>query len=262
MEAGGTLTFKNLAKVCVPELPEDSAFEFKEVGDKLNAVLDSVNAKVLGKGLPIEMIVTVVDTMYDTGCTLDEALDAATGGKAPPKAPYVSNGTLEIEAFDGTTKAGRNQLHTDLGRPKNYGDMKTGKDLLPQEKVAFTFNFPGEPSIATNGTKEGKENIGPVLDKIESLCGKAHPSQASSVMTQVSQSGLSNLYGGLTNHGIRSSEHVACDFSLSKDSATGDVTIRYSSPEWLPFSFEWTATVKIDGSVTTTPLQYTGPDTL
>jgi len=262
MEAGGTLTFKNLAKVCVPELPEDSAFEFKEVGDKLNAVLDSVNAKVLGKGLPIEMIVTVVDTMYDTGCTLDEALDAATGGKAPPKAPYVSNGTLEIEAFDGTTKAGRNQLHTDLGRPKNYGDMKTGKDLLPEEKVAFTFNFPGEPSIATNGTKEGKENIGTVLDKIESLCGKAHPSQASSVMTQVSQSGLSNLYGGLTNHGIRSSEHVACDFSLSKDSATGDVTIRYSSPEGLPFSFEWTATVKVDGTVTTTPFQYNGPDTL
>ena len=101
-----------------------------------------------------------------------------------------------------------------------------------------------------------------MLNKIESLCGKAHPAQASSVMAQVSQSGLADLYGGLTIHGIRSSEHVACDFSLSKDDATGDVTIRYSSPEGLPFSFEWTATVKVDGTVTTTPFQYNGPDTL
>ena len=262
MEANGTLTFKNLAKVCVPELPEDSAFEFKEVGDKLNAVLDSVNSIVLEKNLPIDMLVKVVNTMYDTGCSLDEALDAANGGKSPPTAPYVSSGTLEIEAFDGTTKAGRKQLQTDLVRPKNYGDMKNNKDLLPEKKVAFTFNFPGEPSIETNETKQGKENIETVLNKIESLCGKAHPAQASSVMAQVSQSGLADLYGGLTIHGIRSSEHVACDFSLSKDDATGDVTIRYSSPEGLPFSFEWTATVKVDGTVTTTPFQYNGPDTL
>ena len=39
-----------------------------------------------------------------------------------------------------------------------------------------------------------------------------------------------------------------CVPELSKDDATGDVTIRYSSPEGLPFSFEWTATVKVDGT--------------
>jgi hypothetical protein len=33
-------------------------------------------------------------------------------------------------------------------------------------------------------------------------------------------------------------------------------------PWGLPFSFERTATVKIDGSVATTPLQYNCPDTL
>ena len=53
-----------------------------------------------------------------------------------------------------------------------------------------------------------------------------------------------------------------CVPELPKDDATGDVTIRYSSPEGLPFSFEWTATVKVDGTVTTTPFQYNGPDTL
>ena len=49
---------------------------------------------------------------------------------------------------------------------------------------------------------------------------------------------------------------------MSRTLLTADVAIRYSSPDGLPFSFEWTATVKTDGSVTTTPLQYTGPDTL
>ena len=260
MEANGTLTFQNLAKVCVPEMPEDSTFEFKEVGNKINAILDSVPATLMEKKMPIEMIVTVVNTMYDTGCSLDEALEAANGGKQPPKAQYVSEGTLGMDAFDGTTKAGRLQLQTDLGRPRNYTDLKTGKNILPDDKVAFTFNFPGEQPIATDETKQGKNNIGTVLNKIESLCGKAHPSQASSVMTMLSQSALGSLYGGLSIHGIGSNEHVACDFSLSKDAETGAVTIRYASPEGMPFSFEWTATVTVDGSVSTTPFQYHGPD--
>lgn len=75
MEANGTLTFKNLAKVCVPELPEGSAFEFKEVGDKLNAVLDSVNSTVMGNNLPLEMIVKVADTMYDTATKVYKAME-------------------------------------------------------------------------------------------------------------------------------------------------------------------------------------------
>ena len=48
-----------------------------------------------------------------------------------------------------------------------------------------------------------------------------------------------------------------CVPELPKDDATGNVTIRYSSPEELPFSFEWTATINTDGNVTTTPLRFT-----
>ena len=46
------------------------------------------------------------------------------------------------------------------------------------------------------------------------------------------------------------------DFTISKNDETGNVTIRYSSPKELPFSFEWTATIKPDGHVTTTPLVF------
>ena len=34
------------------------------------------------------------------------------------------------------------------------------------------------------------------------------------------------------------------------------MTIHYSAPKNLPFSFEWTATVKQNGYVTTTPFQF------
>lgn len=53
-----------------------------------------------------------------------------------------------------------------------------------------------------------------------------------------------------------SNEHSPVDFTLTKDAETGDVTIHYSSPKSLPFSFEWTATVKQNGYVTTTPFQF------
>ena len=74
----------------------------------------------------------------------------------------------------------------------------------------------------------------------------------------LSQSGLCVLRGGLAGYGIESSEHAAVDFTLSRNAATGDVTIRYSSPKELPFSFEWSATIKPDGYVSTTPLRFLG----
>ena len=82
------------------------------------------------------------------------------------------------------------------------------------------------------------------------------PTTRTSVMTMVTQSGLGILNAGLSAYGIDSNEHCAVDFTLTKDADTGDVTIRYSSPKSLPFSFEWTATVRPDGYVSTTPFQF------
>ncbi|MBR1836237.1 MAG: hypothetical protein IJ783_03015, partial [Kiritimatiellae bacterium] len=98
-----------------------------------------------------------------------------------------------------------------------------------------------------------------VADKVEELCGAVHREQASSVMMMLSQSGLGALRGGLSGYGVISSEHSAVDFTLSKDAETGAVTITYSSPEELPFRFEWTATVDVFGNVTSTPPKFEKP---
>ena len=56
---------------------------------------------------------------------------------------------------------------------------------------------------------------------------------------------------------IESVEHV--DFSLSRNADTGAVTVTYTSPKELPVKFSWTATVQIDGTVTTTPFTIEKP---
>ncbi len=105
--------------------------------------------------------------------------------------------------------------------------------------------------------KDSKCEFAEVGKKIEAMCGKLRPRQASSVMSMVSESALGVLRGGLSIYGIEALEHSACDFTLSKNERTGEILIRYSSPEELPFSFEWTATVGLDGSVTSTPMRFT-----
>lgn len=257
MQAKGELTFKNLARVVVPELPKDSTFEFGDVGKALDAILDNVSSVLMERKLDyIKLVGPVCYIMQETGCTRDEAIEAATGGKQQPLAPYVSSGTLRLDAFDGTTRGGRERLQSDLVRPSPYVNSESQKSYLPPEKIAFTFNFPGEGPIATNGTEQGRKNIETVMNRIESLCGKIRPSQALSVMTMVSQSALAGLKGGLSHYGIDSDEHSACDFTITKDNDTGNVKIRYSSPKELPFYFEWTATVDANGIVSTTPFLF------
>ena len=143
----------------------------------------------------------------------------------------------------------------DLKRPTDYNYIGDKKTLLPKG-YGFRFNFPDGTTYKTNATEEGLAQIETVADKAEALCGPAHREQASSVVMMLSQSGLCVLRGGLKGYGIESSEHAAVDFTLSRNAETGDISIRYSSPKELPFSFEWSATIKPDGFVSTTPLRF------
>ena len=257
MEANGTLTLENLVKLCFPELPEGAECSVDEVRKLIADMTDKIVAAMNSGRISMESFVQAARALSETGCSVEEAIGSCTGGPQPQPPKYVSTGTLSLSAYDGTTKEGRQQLKTDLGRPGDYYyDWNRDKGLLPNDKGGFTFNFPGETPVVTGASDEGKANIAVVCDKVESLCGKAHPAQASSVMTMLSQSGLSILRGGLAQYNLISSEHSACDFTLSKDEKTGDVTIRYSSPKGLPFEFEWTATVRSDGFVTTTPFRF------
>ena len=62
--------------------------------------------------------------------------------------------------------------------------------------------------------------------------------------------------------GIKSDEHTALTYTLSKNAETGAITVTYSEPQGFPFQFHWTATVSIDGTTTTTPIMVERRDVL
>ena len=80
-------------------------------------------------------------------------------------------------------------------------------------------------------------------------------------MFGLTQGALSDLRFGFPKFNVGSSEHSAIDYSLSKDTDTGAVTIRYNSPSGCPITFSWTATVDLEGRITTTPMQVTNQPT-
>ena len=252
----GQLTERNFVKACFPEARQKTiagvnAF-IKQVeldlrGDAVNDIEPKYPENLGG---PIQTL------MEETGCSIEEAAAAAQGGKRPERPKYVAAGTLQLEAFDGTTRVARDQFEGDVNRPVGY--TVNGQELLPPDG-GFRFTFPDGSSYKTNGSADGRANIPTVADKAEALCGAVHREQASAVLMLLSQAGLGNLLGGLRGHGIVSTEHSAVDFTLSKDERTGAVTIKYTSPKELPFRFEWTATADVYGNVTCTPLKFERP---
>ena len=260
LQAKGQLTARNLIKTCFPDMRDKTGYDLQALHrhfDAIDAELarpEEEGGKYMGLAGPINMM------METTGCTLEEADKALHGGAPIPPLDYVSAGQLPLEAFDGTTRGGRKTLEGDLVRPQNYSRLSDGVDLIPEgPDVGFGFTFPGERRFVANANPKWRDNIPKVGDKVEAMCGAVHVKQANAVMLMLSQSGLGPITKGLKGYGINSSEHSAVEYSLSRNEDTGDVTIKYESPKALPFRFEWTATVDIEGNVKSTPLKFEGP---
>jgi len=252
--AKGQLTAKNFIKTAFPDMRDKTGYDLTAIRRHNEAVSDAVDEKYDDINEPIQLM------MEETGCTYDEAGKALRGtGPMPERPRYASTGQLGLATFDGTTKGGREAIEGDLYRPQNYSLISDGKDLLPQDGSGFGFKFPGEERFITNQNPQLRPNITKVGDKVEEMCGKVHAKQANSVMMMLSQSGLGPLNRGLKAYGVNSREHAAVEYTLSKDDATGAVTIKYESPKALPFRFEWTATVDVDGNVSATPLKFEKP---
>ena len=270
----GSLTEKNIVKTLFPDLPTPNwtraaVNEFTHYIDwSARDILmaedeDMDEADATSAGGKIQLI------MEETCCTFQEGIAAYKDGKrvAPPQ--YMTSATFSIEKLDGTTSAARDQLDGnkmgDLWRPYNYGvaDDRENKGrffIKNAEDMAFGFTFPDGTSLKANAVQHAG-NIPTIVDKLESLAGKVHPRQQSALMFAVSQSGLGVLKGGLEPYGISASEHAAVNFSLSKDAETGTITVKYESPEVLPFKFSWAATIDVDGNVKTTPLKFIDAET-
>ena len=261
LQAKGQLTAKNFIKLCFPDMRDKTGYDLKAlhrhfdyVGEELMLSEDE-GGKYEDISGPAQILIE------ETGCTLEEAGKALRGtGPMPERPKYVSTAQLELSTFDGTTRGGRSAIEGDLYRPQDYSLVSDGIDLLGNSlDNGFGFKFPGEERFVTNGSERMRPNIKKVGDKVEEMCGKVHAKQANSVMMMLSQSGLGSINRGLKPYGVVSTEHSAVEYTLSKDDATGAVTIKYESPKALPFKFEWTATVGVDGSVSTTPLKFEKP---
>ena len=260
LDAKGKLTAKNVIKTCFPDMVAARATGNWDV-KAVNKFFDDTDAEIRLEpedgGKYIDIMGPIGLLMEAAGCTLKEAAASIRGGKPIPTAPYVSAGQLEITQFE-TVQGGRSAIEGDLYRPEDYSFGPNEPGLLGAD-CGFGFIFPGENRFVTNGSAAGRANITLVGDKVEAMCGRVHPKQSAAVMMMLAQSGISQLRGGLRPYGVFSSEHSPVDFTLSRDATTGAVTIKYTSPAKLPFRFEWTATVDVNGKVTTTPMKFEKP---
>ena len=251
LDAKGRLTAENLVKTCFPEMNITGRYEMRRLYDALEAVRDDAMVNLADMGV-------LVLAMESTGCTLAEVRAAQQNGQTLPKVPYYSEAQMTLSEV-GTIDGSRAQMTADMVRPSNYAMMSDLNVNLIGEDAGvdgFGVSFQDGERFVANQSNEGRANIARIAEKIEAMCGRVHPRQASNVMAMLSQSGVNIMIQNLRAHGIKADEHSVIDFALSKDNKTGDVCIRYSSPDGLPFAFEWSAFVKPDGAVSTTPFVF------
>ena len=257
MYKAGKLTAKNIIKQFFNEIPDKGDYDYDTLNNYFENVFFELNLDEEEGGQYTDVSSLAGLTMENSGCTFEETVRILREGRMPPVPKYLSTGCMPLSKFDGTVAGGRNLIEGDLDRPDCCYRFKTDLSttlINHEQQPGFGFTFPGQEKFYANGSAQGKANITRVGDNVVALCGAVHVDQANAVMTLLSQSGLSNLRGGLPQVGSTGNEHAPVDYTLTKDAHTGAVTIKYNSPEALPFKFEWSATVDLDGNVTTTPM--------
>ena len=252
LKNSGKLDRTHINAVLVPdlEIPPDASSH--DVNDVFMNKLYKKYSTNQGK------LMEVSNYIERSGCTLAEALAAAEGkGPKPKTLPDYSPTTMKIEEIDGSTKGGRRRILGDFVRPENPKYLD-GTRILSAEQNHFTVHI-GQETFTADGKNGGAGNA-VIANRIETLCGKVHVSQASSVMRALSQAAHQPLLPLLPEQGIQGgigNEHIPLTYTLSRNDETGAITIRYSEPEGMPVKFHWETTVALDGSSTSTPIQFT-----
>ena len=250
----GTLTGRDVIKNAFPDIRHPGNYD----GDTIEAwegVVTEDTQQYAGAEY-----VTITSMMEKSGATFREAVSAMERGKEMPRLPYVSDAQYSIEEASSIANAGISSMNGDICRLSYYGtgEGENAKLAFPKENHAWRFAFPDGERLATSETK--LDDIPKVGQKIRQLCGEVHQKQIGTVAHLLSQSGTGVLLGQpLAKYGIGTNEHSPVNFALSRDDETGAVTIRYTSPGLLPVRFSWTATVAVDGTVTSTPFAIEKP---
>ena len=248
----GTLTGRDVVKNCFPDIPRPGNYDTKTLR-AWEAQFDRDIVRDINKSAAI------LHMMESTGATYAEAADALARGRKLPVVPYYSDAQYSMEEASSVADCGISTMNTDICRCEGYVTIEGGRKRLtfPGELHSWKFNFPDGERLKTNGAMRG--DIPRVGEKIKQLCGEVHPKQIGTVAYMLSQSGLSALIEKplRAKYGISTTEHSPVDFTLSRNAETGAVTITYTSPKELPVQFTWTATVAVDGTVSSTPFTIT-----
>ena len=255
--------------------------DFKKLGlssrstnDEINTLvsaetrLEKENDEALASG-DVELMSSLsskcflMSNMFNTsGASIQECKRAAMAGRDIPPVPGMSNVTGSIQDASGFTGAGRKQFISDVERPVLPLDPKTKTPLITDENCVFRFNINGQEFTAkTDYVKTAEEKTANtnhnnmIADAIANFCNKkVHPVQTNAVFFALSQCALMPQTS-LANHGYLAADHGPVSYTLTKDAETGSINIKYSNPEGSPLKFSWTATVDVDGNVTSTPVQ-------
>lgn len=261
MKAAGELTKANFLSRFFTDIPGAANMTPREMLDKFYAQL---NGPILNEILHgnIALIQNVVDIVQNAGVTLEEAAKAAVEGKRLPLAPYVADIVGTLAELDGTANGGRMTMLKDFIRPSAPYRIKDNVFVISEENTVFKVVFPDGTEMKSMSGEERDAAVvahnGAIAGKIADFCGNVHPAQLSSVYFTLTQAAASPVKDGFITLGIKSDEHTALTYTLSKNAETGAVTVTYSEPQGFPIHFHWTTTIAIDGTTTTTPMVVDG----
>ena len=254
----GKLTTKNIIKTCFPDIAKTGGYDLASLNGWFGGIDDEINAAGIVSKSDRD---AVSDKMAETGCTVKTAVESFKSGAPIQPGAYQIGYSMDLHEFpDG----GFEQMKADMKRAYNYapldgkGNADKNRPLLPALHTHHKIVFPDGKALACGSKGKLRENIESIAGKVRELCGEAHDLQAKIVGCCLSQSVNAPIRGALKSFGIYADEHVALDYTLSKNADTGAVTIRYSSPVELPVKFSWTCTVDVDGTCSTTPITVEG----
>ena len=248
------ITGRDIIKTCFPDIRNPGNYD----ADTIEAWEDAYSDRFLA--LEQEVQHAVSPMLEGAGATIDEALAAVERGKKLPNVPYFSDAQYSIGEASSVAVSGIATMNGDINRLSLYttGQGDDTHPVFPDTRHTWKFTFPDGEKLETSGAKHA--DIPRVGQKIKDLCGEVHQKQIGTVAYLLSQSGTSILAKQpLAKYGIATNEHTPVEFALSRNAETGAVTITYTSPKELPVRFSWTATVGVDGSVTSTPFTIETP---
>lgn len=279
LQAKGQLTLQTAWSTCFPDVrpPKASENPAAVIGAAARALSkrseDYAAQKSGGPVVPgndrgMSMFTTMLLSVQK-GLTFEEACDFFERNEVPPSPDLEVPFSTDLDGILDP-QSGLKELSGDLHRLSGYyrtddspTDDSTRPSLVPDAR--FTVNIPGanpivfEPTTANDPAHASKmTNLSRL---VAPLCGRAHPRQLNAIYFSMGQGTLMQLRAGFPAQGIGCDEHSPVTFTLSRDSNSGAVTIRYDSPSGCPITFNWTMTVDINGCATTTPIQVTNQPT-